>query len=258
MELTLLDPVYAGPGPYACSYPDTPRDVPDPEAAISLRRRHLREAPAGQRADGTTGAGRHGQAIAASHGRLVLVEELPEPPGHDAARFAALPEVMPLAVQHAPAIPYVAAIVHRVAHPEAGEPEEVQVDFRAGRWPGSAVAPGRRHHRSGPAVESPYGAAEIAGELAELVHRLGAEVIVLGGEAWARNVLANPLPEPLRERVVTLVGDGLAVGEGGALLEQELGEVFRGRMSARDRARVEAFRARRARHAGSEELVRYA
>ncbi|MFC8245901.1 hypothetical protein [Streptomyces chartreusis] len=37
MELTLLDPVYAGPGPYACSYPDTPRDVPDPEAAISTR-----------------------------------------------------------------------------------------------------------------------------------------------------------------------------------------------------------------------------
>ncbi|MFC8245900.1 baeRF2 domain-containing protein [Streptomyces chartreusis] len=89
------------------------------------------------------------------------------------------------------------------------------------------------------------------------MHRLGAEVIVLGGEAWARNVLANRLPEPLRERVVTLAGDGLAVGEGGAL-EQELGEVFRGRVSARDRARVEAFRARRARHVGAEELVRYA
>ncbi|WP_319670359.1 hypothetical protein [Streptomyces sp. ME18-1-4] len=56
-----------------------------------------------------------GQAIFASHGGLVLVEELPDPPAHDAARFGALPDVMPLAVQHAPDIPYAAATVHRAA-----------------------------------------------------------------------------------------------------------------------------------------------
>ncbi|MDQ0957153.1 hypothetical protein QFZ66_001031 [Streptomyces sp. B4I13] len=115
MELTFLDPVYARPGPYACAYLDTSRDIPDPESAISLRRRHLRQALAGQGTDDATVAavadvagsdrevaGRHGQAIFASQGHLALVEEVPDPPAHDAARFSALPDVMPLAVQHAP------------------------------------------------------------------------------------------------------------------------------------------------------------
>ncbi|MEV0489805.1 hypothetical protein [Streptomyces atratus] len=34
-------------------------------------------------------SGRHGQAIFASHGHLALVEELPDPPAHDAAQFGA-------------------------------------------------------------------------------------------------------------------------------------------------------------------------
>ncbi|GAA3776116.1 baeRF2 domain-containing protein [Streptomyces chiangmaiensis] len=266
MELTFLDPVYARPAPYACAYLDTSRDVRDPEAAIRLRRRHLREDLAQQGADNATVgvvddaagtdrevSGRHGQAIIASHGHLALVEELPDPPAHDAARFGVLPDVMPLAVQHAPDIPYAAATVHRVTHPETGAPEELEVDFQTGRWPSSTVAPETCHHRSGPAGEWPKGAAEIAVELAELVHRKGAEVIVLGGEAWARNVLVNRLPAPLRERVVTVAGDGHVVGEGRALLEQELSDVFRGRMSARDRARVETFRSRRLQHAGAVE-----
>ncbi|RPE39669.1 hypothetical protein EDD90_2684 [Streptomyces sp. Ag109_O5-1] len=266
MELTFLDPVYARPGPYACAYLDTSRDVRDPEAAIRLRRRHLREDLAQQGADHATVAvvadvagtdrevsGRHGQAIFASHGHLALVEELPAPPAHDAARFSALPDVMPLAVQHAPDIPYTAAAVHRVVHPETGAPEELEVDFQSGRWPSSTVAPGPRHHRSGPSARWPHGAAEIARELAELVHLSRAEVIVLGGEARARNVLESRLPDPLRERVVTVAGDGHTAGEGRALLEQELSDVFRGRMSERDRARVESFRARRPQHADAAE-----
>ncbi|MBA2806904.1 hypothetical protein E0500_005445 [Streptomyces sp. KM273126] len=266
MELTFLGPVYARPGPYACAYLDTSRDIPAPEAAINLRRRHLRENLARQGADNTTVAvvadaagmdrevsGRHGQAIFASHGRLALVEELPDPPVHDTARFGALPDVMPLVVQHAPDIPYAAAAVHRVPRSEAGKPEELEVDFQSGRWPSSRVTPGIRHHRSGPAAEWPCAAAEIAGELAELVHRGGAEVVVLGGDVWARNVLVNRLPEPLRERAVTVAGDGHVAGEGRALLEQELSNVFQGRMRARDQAQVETFRARRSRHTGAGE-----
>ncbi|MFI1731136.1 hypothetical protein ACH40E_18285 [Streptomyces acidicola] len=266
MELTFLDPVYARPGPCACAYLDTSRDIPDPEAAINLRRRHLRENLARQGADHTTVAvvadaagvdrevsGRHGQAIFASHGRLALVEELPDPPTHDTARFGALPDVMPLAVQHAPDIPYAAATVHRVTRQGVGKQEELELDFQLGRWPSSRVAPGIRHHRCSPAAEWPYATTEIAGELAELVHRGGAEVVVLGGEVWARNVLMNRLPEPLREHIVTVVGDGHVAGEGRALLEQELTDVFQGRMRARDQAQVETFRALRTRHTGAGE-----
>jgi hypothetical protein len=239
VELTFLDPVYAGPGPYACACLDTSRDIPDRESAISLRRRHLCEDLAGQGADDVTVAsvadvagsdreiaGRHGQAIFASQGHLALVEEVPDPLAHDAARFSALPDVMPLAVQHAPDIPYATATVHRIAHREVGEPEELEVDLQTGRWPSSAVALERCHHRSGPAAEWPNGATEFAGELAEWVRRSGAEAIVLGGEVWARNVLVNRLPAPLRERVVTVAEDGHVAGEGRTLLEQEVSDVF--------------------------------
>ncbi|MFC5957210.1 universal stress protein [Streptomyces pratens] len=54
MELTFLDPAYARPGPCACAYLDTSRDLPDPKAAIDLRRRHLREDLARQGADDAT------------------------------------------------------------------------------------------------------------------------------------------------------------------------------------------------------------
>lgn len=188
MELTFLDLVYAQPGPYACVYLDTSRGIPDPEAAIGPRRRHPREELARLGADDATVAAavgvagtdqeiaeRYGQAIFASHGRRALVEELPDPPAHDAARFSALPDVMPLAVQHAPDIPYAATNVRHVTHLEAGEPEEQRVDFQTGRWPGSAVTPGPCHRRSGPSAEWPYAATEIAGELAEAAHRGVAE-----------------------------------------------------------------------------------
>ncbi|WP_230195893.1 hypothetical protein [Streptomyces coriariae] len=77
-------------------------------------------------------SGRHGQAIFASRGGLALVEELPDPPAHDATGFSPLPDVLPLAVQRAPDIPYAAATVHRAAHPETGAPEEMEVGFLEG------------------------------------------------------------------------------------------------------------------------------
>ncbi|WKX69153.1 hypothetical protein [Streptomyces sp. XD-27] len=198
-------------------------------------------------------SGRHGQAIFASHGHLVLVDELPEPPARDAARFTRLPDVLPLVVQHAPDIPYTAAAVHRVAHADTGAPEEVEVDFQAGRWPSSKVSPGVRHHRRGPADQWPRGAARIAGELAELAYGSDAEAIVVSGTPWARNVLVNRLPRPLRERVVAVPGDGRGTGPGRALMERELDEALRGRLSARDRARMETFLAQRARGGGAVE-----
>ncbi|OLZ63140.1 hypothetical protein AV521_39760 [Streptomyces sp. IMTB 2501] len=105
------------------------------------------------------------------------------------------------------------------------------------------------------AARWPHGAAEVARGLAELVQRTRAEVIVLGGEAWALDVLVNRAPRPLRERVVTVAGDGHPAGEGRALLERELSEVFRSRLSERDQARVETFRARRTRHVDAVEGI---
>ncbi|MFI9724142.1 hypothetical protein ACIHFE_31620 [Streptomyces sp. NPDC052396] len=263
MKLDFLDAVYARQGPYACAYLDSSRDIDDPDRAMEVHRQHVCEDLARQGADAATMAvvagvagcdreisGMHGQAIIASHGRLILAEELPEPPVHDEAGFTALPDLMPLAVQHAPDIPYTAVTVHRVPHPHphADAPEELEVVFQAGRWPMSTVAPGVCHRVRGSAAGWPSGAAHVAGDIAELARRSGAETIVLSGLTWARNVLANRLPKQWREHTVVSGGDGCRTEAGRALMERQLARVFQGRMSAADRARTEMFQAERARH----------
>ncbi|MGW1025783.1 baeRF2 domain-containing protein [Streptomyces sp. NPDC002577] len=267
MKLSFLEPLYARPGPYACAYVDTSRDVEDPETANDVRRRHVRDDLAAQGADTATVAavaavigadravpGRHGQAVFAAHGRLALVAELPDPPVRDLTEFTSLPDAMPLAVQHAPDIPYTAVVVHRVDHRgESGLQEELQVDLETGRWPISRVTPGTHSRRRFPVVDWQRGVAQVAGELGELADRGGAEVIVVCGEVWARAVLLHRLPRRLSERVVVAEGGAGEGGEGRALLEEELVELFRGRMAVRDRAQAETFMAHRARYSSAAE-----
>ncbi|PLW66364.1 hypothetical protein GQS52_00590 [Streptomyces sp. SCUT-3] len=267
MELTFLSPLYARQGPFACVYVDTSRDVEDPDRAIELRRRHLKEELEAQGADpATTGTlartvgtdqdvpGPHGQAVFAAHGRLALAEELPRPPTRDRARFTMVPDAMPLALQHAPDIPYAAVVMRRV--PEAGREtaqQDLEVEFQTGRWPVARVAAGERTLRRVPAGDWRQEAGPVAGELAELADRGEAETIVLSGDLWARGVLTRELPGRLRERVIGIESDGRAAEPGRALLEEELDYLFRGRANTRDQARIEAFRARTARGGGAAE-----
>ncbi|MBO1414557.1 hypothetical protein [Streptomyces sp. FH025] len=275
MRLTFLGPLYARQGPYACAYIDTSRDLDDPDRSIDLRRRHLEDQLAAQGADtATTGAiarvvgtdrdlpGRHGQAIFAAHGRLALAEELPDPPPGDTARLAMVPDAMPLALQHAPDIPYVAAVVHRIAQPPGSRTAEaeVEVTVQAGRWPTARVAPGHRTRRQVPAWGSPrpkaggewrQAATEVAGQIADLADRDEAEAIVLSGDHRARNTIARELPRRLRPRVIAIDSTGRGTEPERALLEEELRYLFRGRLSARDQACVERFLTRRARGSGT-------
>ncbi|NXY99659.1 hypothetical protein HYE82_35880, partial [Streptomyces sp. BR123] len=92
MRLSFLEPLYTESGPFASVYLDTSRDVDQPDRAIALRWRRLREDLTRQGADrallgvleDAVGAdadvpGTHGQAIFAAHGTLVLDGELPAP-----------------------------------------------------------------------------------------------------------------------------------------------------------------------------------
>jgi hypothetical protein len=272
VKLSFLDPLYSTPGPLAGVYLDTSRDIDDPDRAIELRWRHLREELAAQGADNVTVSalasavgtnrqvsGRHGRALFASQGRLVLAEELPEPPVRDTALFGEIPDAMPLAVQHAPDLPYVAVTMNRqgLQEPDAkagrqGADEMVAL-FQAGRWPMSRVAPQPLHQRGFPTQHGHDGAAGLAKELADLVHRSGAEVIVLGTEPeepWARGALVNRLPQSLRDRIIMVAcGGGQPEPEAGrALLEEGLDKVLSGRLNARDRMHADMYQAQRARH----------
>jgi hypothetical protein len=265
MRLAFLEPLYTEPGPFASVYLDTSRDVDDPDQAIALRWRHLRDELSRQGADPqsiailerTVGAdadipGLHGQALFTAHGALALADELPKPPAHDVARFGALPDALPLAAQHAPEIPYLAVIVHYGGPPTAEAEGTVTVDAEAGSWPVSRVTHGERLHRHGPVAEWHDTAARLGQELDQWARRADADALVLGGNQWACNVLARRLPDRLRASVVRVAGP-TPTDTGRALLERQLEGVFGGRMAAHDRALLETFLARRARDGATAE-----
>ncbi|MFJ5680157.1 hypothetical protein [Streptomyces sp. NPDC093097] len=258
MELGFLNAVYAAGGPCACAYLDTSRDTESSERAMVLRRRQICAALTEQGADAATVdavaavagsdrgiAGRHGQAIVAHGGQVVLTEELPRPPERDQATFTALPDLMPLAVQYAPDIRYVAATVHSLPDPQRELPDVLEVAFQAGTWPSSAVAPGDCHRATGSAVGWSSGARHAAERIVELAGRNDAETIVLSGITWAREVLADQLSTRWRRRLVTTSGDGYPPRPGRALMEDTLAEVFQGQLRTADRARLDLFLSRR-------------
>ncbi|MBD0421761.1 hypothetical protein H0H10_21830 [Streptomyces sp. TRM S81-3] len=274
MKLSFLDPLFAEPGPWASVCVDTSQDVDDPGRAIDLRRRHLRDALFEQGADaGTVSAldaavgtdhevpGRHGQALFAAHGRLVLAAALPEPPARDTARFGALPDAMPPAVQRAPDIPYMAVLLfHDERAPrddEPGEdrpPDHICAIAETGHWPLARVSPGPRLSHQVPVDEWPQTARRIAQELGDLAARHRTEVLVLGrheDDGWAAGVLVNRMPIHLHNRVALVDSDsGAADGTapGRALLEAEAGRVLERRLSDEDQRQVDTFQAQRARH----------
>ncbi|MET7764034.1 hypothetical protein ABZS86_12945 [Streptomyces sp. NPDC005355] len=269
MKLSFLDPLYARPGPWASAYLDTSRDIEDPDKAIELRWRHLRESLSAQGADNATIAalhaavgsdrdvsGRHGQALFAAHGRLALAEELPEPPAADSARVTSLPDVLPLVLQHAPDIPYVAVALSRV-FAETDLQEDVAVHFQAGRWPMSRVAPEPSLSHVGAARDWPQNAFAVAHEVENLRQWSDAETIVVRsgeGDVWLRGVLVNHLPKSTQQRVVTVPDRGRPMAEAGrALLEAELSEILWGTVNERDRTLMHRYLAQRARHPDTSE-----
>jgi len=267
MKLSFLSPLYARPGPFSSVYLDTSRDGEEAGRSVELRWRRLREELLEHGTDqATIGAlghvagtdralpGPHGQAIFAAHGRLALAEELPDPPPSDSARTDMLPDAMPLAVQHAPDIPYAALALHRADPEAAGAREgELELDLQAGRWPMSRVAGELLSRRRLPGDSLGREAGPVLEELAALADDVAAEVVVLAGSARARQVLVRDLPARLRDRIVTVDGDAHAADGGRALLEHELGRLLDGCLSARDRVHLARFAGQRHRVGSGQE-----
>lgn len=263
MRLQFLNPLYARPGPLASVHLDTSRDLDDPDRAIELRWRNLRERLLAHDADqATVGAiagvigtdravaGRHGQAIFAAHGRLVLAECLPEPPAQDNARYGIVPDALPLALQHTPDIPYAAVLVHRVHAVETDSTEDqLEIDHETGSWPATRVAPGERWFRRVPAEDWPKEAEQLVAQLVESVDSSGTEVIVLAGDPWGTNTVIRAAPTRLQDRFVRLRdGTHRRPEPGRALLEAELGALLTDRMSQHDQRLLDAFLAQRVHH----------
>lgn len=254
MKLSFLDPLFSRPGPWASVHLDTSRDIDEPDKAIDLRWRHLRDSLRDRGTDAATVSaldaavgtgrdlpGRYGQALFAAHGRLVLVADLPDPPVRDTARFDDLPDTLPLALQRAPDIPYVAvALTRRVSDVKDGKGEKdkkgecVSVVAESGRWPVSRVAPGPRLDRVVPVEDWPRTAPRIAQEVDELAGRHGAELVVLRrdeGDAWLSGVLVNRMPIHLQNRTTVIESSPGAAADttpGRPLMETEVARTLDG------------------------------
>jgi hypothetical protein len=267
MRLSFLEPLYKQPGPFASVYLDTSRDaaIDDPDAAIELRWRRLRDALMSEGADrdsitamaGTVGSdgdvpGTHGQAVFTAHGRLALLDELPAPPARDTAHFGTLPDTMPLIIQHAPGIPYLAVYVHYGGRHSTDAGGTVRIEAEVGTWPLTKVTPGHRLGEEIPVGDWTRAAGEIGRELEGHARRIDVETVVVAGDVWARGILVRRLPASLRGHVTTVKGAGESE-PGRALMEQRLDGLFGGRMAAHDRALLEVFLAERARGGASAE-----
>ncbi|MBT2459088.1 hypothetical protein [Streptomyces sp. ISL-86] len=263
MKLHYLTPLYTHPGPVASVYLATSRDLDDPDRAIGLRWRRLREHLLAHDADHSTldalseavgsdreVAGPHGQALFAAQGSLLLAESLPEPPARDTARYGAVPDALPLALQHTPDIPYAAVVIHRVHTVDTGNTEdELEVEYETGRWPMSRVAPQRSRGRRIPVDGWPKEAEQLLAELTARTEADGTEVIVLAGDPWAANALTKEAPRHLQDHFIRLK-DGLPrpPEPGRARLETELRPLLADRLAEQDRQQLDAFRAQRARY----------
>ncbi|GHA77168.1 hypothetical protein GCM10010512_04660 [Streptomyces thermoviolaceus subsp. thermoviolaceus] len=227
MKLSFLEPVTGAPGPWAGVLMDTSRDGEDPDRAIARRWRHLRTTLRTQGADEATlkaldaavGTdrdipGRHGQALFATHGHLALTVGLPDPPEHDTARFGALADLLPVALAHAPDIPYLAVVLTRgdpaAAAGTDGRPDgagEVHVAGEAGRWPAGRLAPGQRLTRRLPVRDWPHEAAQVACDLVDLADGRHAEVVVVcrdDGAPRLADALIDRLPIHLRNSLTLI------------------------------------------------------
>ncbi|WP_042418190.1 baeRF2 domain-containing protein [Streptacidiphilus anmyonensis] len=258
MDLSFLSPLYARPGPFACVYLEATGDG-DGRRTLPARWTPVRDELVAEGADvATVGALGHGMtpddpamsgrgmALFAAHGRLALAEPLPERPGSDRATVAFVPDAMPLALQHAPDIPYTAVQVRRVHEPDGVS--RLVAETQTGRWPLARVAPPESEVRQAAAGEWRQEARALAAELAAGTDRFGSEVLVLAGDRWGCSVLREAMPPRLRERVVRIVVEAEPVEPGRPMFEEELGHLLDGRLSSSDKHQLDRFLEERARH----------
>ncbi|GAA2511453.1 Vms1/Ankzf1 family peptidyl-tRNA hydrolase [Pilimelia columellifera] len=232
MDLSFLRPLYDRPGPWASAYLDITADVPTAPAERELRWRRLREQLVSDGADpGTVAAlddailgreptpGRHGLVVFASDGLVVMDETLPAPPPADSARWAPLPDVMPLLAARGEEISWLRVVADRTGADLEGvstggvaRRDEVigQEDF-----PIRKVKPGgwsSRRYQQAAEVTWQRNAGDVAAAADALGREIGAEILVVGGDVRAVQQFMEQLPAYWQGRVVRTEAGSRAPG----------------------------------------------
>ncbi|HEX5742124.1 MAG TPA: Vms1/Ankzf1 family peptidyl-tRNA hydrolase [Pilimelia sp.] len=222
MNLQFLRPLYSHPGPWASVYLDVTGNVANAAAEREIRWRHLRDGLREAGADaGTVAAlndavlgeeppqGRSGLALFATEGTVVLSEVLGAPPRTEIADWSPLPHVMPLLAQRGEEVAWLRVVADRTGADlegvaAGGVSHAVEV-AGSEEFPIRKIKPGgwsqRRYQQ---AAEETWhrNAGDVAAAAAELADRIGAEVLVVGGDVHAVQQLIGQLPVRWQERAV--------------------------------------------------------
>ncbi|KAA9149328.1 hypothetical protein FPZ12_043455 [Amycolatopsis acidicola] len=219
MQTTTLRPLVDASGPFTAVYFEDSHETEDAAKQLELKWRDLRERLAAQDApenslDALESAvrgspppvGRSGRALLAAGGKVVVDEQLDEPPAEPLARVSELPYVLPLTRYAEPGIKHVVATLDQVnatvvaydEHGEAVSADDVEGrDHPVHQARGGGPAP----HDMQPRVEETVrqNAREIAEDITKVADRVGAEMVLLAGEIQGRRAVHEELPKRIQE-----------------------------------------------------------
>ena len=239
MRLSMLRTLYDRPGPWASVYLDTSHDTEDGAKLVELRWRAAAESLTAQGCDaGTLAAlesvvtshperpGRHGLALFATSGEVVLSRPLAAPPGREITDFGPLPHVMPLVAQLGEEVSYLRVVVDHtggaidsvgagnlVQHHEVEGTEDYPVHkVPVGGW--SALKAEHNYD-----LTWRRNAGDVAEAVVELAGRIDPEIIVVAGDPKSRPMLVSQLPERWRNRVVETDAGSRGAGADPSALE---------------------------------------
>jgi len=259
MNLGYLRPLYDRPGPWASAYLDASADTADARKRMDLSSRAVNERLAEAGADVPTreavaaairehaGTGRHGLAVLAAAGQVALIRAYPDPPAQPIVSWAAVPSVLPLLVGTGEQVRWLRVLVDRTGGDlvlDSGETlRTVQPD---GGYPIHKAQPGGwsqpRYQR---AAETNWerNVKEVAEAIAQAVDEVGAEVVILGGDVRARQLLGEHLPTAVAERVVETDAGSRAPGADPQPLDEATDQAIRALVERRHEAVLDAYRA---------------
>jgi hypothetical protein len=261
MNLAYLRPLYAGPGPWASGYLDASTDTADARQRIDLAARAVAEELAVAGADRATcaavqaaaadhtGTGRHGLAVFATGGEVVLAQPFVPPPPRSFGTWSDRPCVAPLVGRAHEHVRWLRAVVDRTGGDLVVDGGRTLRTVSGGGYPIHQAQPGgwsQPRYQRAARTNWERNAKEVAEAIAEAVDETGAEIVVLAGDVRARQLLAEHLPARLDDRVVQTDAGARGSGADPEPLDEATERAVRERVGQRYAAVLDRYRAGRA------------
>jgi Bacterial archaeo-eukaryotic release factor family 2 len=156
-----------------------------------------------------------GLAVVVPAGGGAHVEHLPEPPDHDEVRWGELPTLAPLLASRQRRVPHVLVSVDRkgadltAVRIEGPDVEVETVEVKGDEHPIHRAKPGgwsQRRYQQRVLATWEENADEVAAEVARLVKRVDARLVIVAGDTRAVKLLGDSMPPDIAELVREVEG----------------------------------------------------